>query len=395
MNQKTLQPFLYAISLASLFWACSEKEKYAGPSPEEVNALYSNKLSVAKEANLALTYSGRECIGKEIYFDTPDGKTATLTLLGVLPGEKETPVENVTLAAKPDGYDFSGNAVGIHGTFFQYKGSVESGSMAIALSDIQVASNILTTTGTWNLVQPASSQQIPATQEGEKPYIFYHSGFRLLTDHTELFSVRGLLSTVLNNMLSSVLRNVTFGSDGNITAQYAPLPEGTSLTNILFSPLVRPDEAWVSSPINLASYYVKEGALYVIPNVDMIVRLIQTNQTKNRAAEASGIDWEVLKSLYAQLNKWTTTGIRLQIQTDLDTVVLVQGNWEKYEGSVCLYLDKTEIAPLLPLLPLVKELIPEDVMNGSAGSILNSLIDPVINGFIQADRIELGLLFNN
>ena len=49
-----------------------------------MTANYSNKLANGAEANLALTYSGNELIGKSVYFKTRDAKTAEITLLDIV-----------------------------------------------------------------------------------------------------------------------------------------------------------------------------------------------------------------------------------------------------------------------------------------------------------------------
>lgn len=395
MNKKVLQTGLYVLCLTGLLGSCDEKNEYDGPSPDTVNLLYSNTLSSAGSSNLVLTYSGESFIGKEIYFETPDGKTAAITLLGVLPGEKETTLENVPLTSHADRYEFSGKGTGVNGTSFDFSGQVGKGSLTLSLTNVKVTTNLLTSAGTWQLVYPAAPENKLIDSETGKEYTLYHTGFRLYSDYAGLLQVRPTLNNILSNILASLLQDITFHPDGNITARYAPLPEGTAITSILFSPLARPDDAWEDSPVNLASYYVKENILYVIPNIDMIVRLMRLNRTKSLTDAIGNIDLDMIKALYARLNKWTTTGIPLRIQTDLNRLEWVQDKWERNEGDICLYLDKSELAPLIPLLPYVKELIPEEVMNGPAGAVLDNLLDPIIEGFTKSERLELGILFNN
>lgn len=395
MNKKSLQIWLSVFCLIGLFGSCDERNEYEGPSPDKVNFLYSNKLSSGASSNLVLTYSGESFIGKEIYFETRNGKTATITLMGILPGEKETILGNVALSGQTENYRFSGKGTGTNGTSFNFSGQVGKGSLTFSLTDVKVAANLLTSAGNWQLVYPASPENKLIDSETGKEYTFYHTGFRLCSDYAGLVPVRTTLNNILSNILASLLRDITFRPDGNITARYAPLPEGTAITSILFSPLTRPDDAWEDSPVNLASYYVKENILYVVPNLDMIVRLIGSNRTKSLADTIGSIDLDMIKVLYARLNEWTTTGIPLRIQTDPDRLEWVQDKWERNEGDICLYLDKPELDPLIPLLPYVKGLIPEEVMNGPAGSVLDNLLDPVIEGFIKSERLELGLLFNN
>ena len=95
---------------------------------------------------------------------------------------------------------------------------------------------------------------------------------------------------------------------------------------------------WQSSPANLASFYMTDGnTLYVTPNVDMIIRQIRLNQTATRANDNL---ITVLPKVYALLNQWSTTGLKLA-----------------YTENYAITLNKTELDPIFALLKVLPDAI--------------------------------------
>lgn len=368
MNKYLLHTFLSVICLATLLVACNDNDEPDGP---KINGIYSNKLSAPEDGNtLALTYSGREFIGKDVTFKLLDEHTANITLQGILPGETATLLENIPLSAEGDSYSFSGNGTGNNGTTFAYTGKVETRKMTLALTAVKVASNPLTANGKWYPLQTGGA-------------------FHLVTDNPLLAQTAPLLEPMLSNLITWFINEVTFLPDGNITARYAKMPEGKAIGDLINSAPDRKESEWLTSPINLASYYVKDDSqLYIVPNIDMI--LYQLQQNKTRADE--GPDLALIAAIYQQLNKWSTTGIRMNIRKNTKTLFGNQGKAVANEGDIFLFLDKEEIAVFLSLLPLVKDLLPEDMLNGTMGPIISSLLDMIVENLQQAQTLELGLM---
>lgn len=366
MKTNLFKILLCVTCLAGLLAACSD-EDYNGPSPDEITANYSNKLAVGNRANLKLIYSGREFIGKEVNFNTSDAQTATITLKGVFPGEL-TPIENVRLTADGNnGYTFSGAGTGVNGATFNYQGRVSKDSLSLNLSDVKLPQNRLTNNGTW-----------------------YPTAFHVVSDNKELAGIAGLLETIVGNLLTWFVHDVTFNADGNITARYAPgLPEGKAITDLLLATSNRKESEWISSPLNLASYCVKDDSLlYIVPNIDMIIRQIEQNQAETKAGIDSLLTTDVLMDVYGKIQQWTNQGIKLVIRSTS------QGTPEGKKGELFLFLDKNEIKELLPLLPLVETLIPEDMMSGLVGSIIKSLLNGIVNGMQNSQTLEIGLILS-
>ncbi|RHU26166.1 DUF4925 domain-containing protein [Parabacteroides sp. TM07-1AC] len=384
MNKYLLRNFLYAICMATLLFACDDNDDQDGSG---ISGIYSNKLSTPEGDNtLTLTYSGREFIGKDVTFKQVNGNTANITLHGILPGETATVLENIPISADGNGYSFSGSSTGNNGTAFSYQGKVETGKMTLALTDVKVASNQLTSNAKWHPVQTAVTTE---TDPIKGEYTCYHYAFHLVTDNLILGQAAPQLEAILGNLITWFINEVTFNPDGNITARYATMPEGKAIGDLINIPPDRKDSEWLSSPINLASYYVKDDSeLYIIPNIDMILYQIEQNKTK----ADGGLDAAVIAAVYQQLNKWSTTGIRMNIRKNSEAPYNNMGKLIAYKGDIFLFLDKEEVAAFLPLLSLVKDLLPEDILNGPMGSMIGPLLDMLANSLQQAKTLEMGMM---
>ena len=384
MNKYLLRNFLYAICMATLLFACDDNDDQDGSG---ISGIYSNKLSTPEGDNtLTLTYSGREFIGKDVTFKQVNGNTANITLHGILPGETATVLENIPISADGNGYSFSGSSTGNNGTAFSYRGKVETGKMTLALTDVKVASNQLTSNAKWHPVQTAVTTE---TDPIKGEYTCYHYAFHLVTDNLILGQASPQLEAILGNLITWFINEVTFNPDGNITARYATMPEGKAIGDLINIPPDRKDCEWLSSPINLASYYVKDDSeLYIIPNIDMILYQIEQNKTK----ADGGLDAAVIAAVYQQLNKWSTTGIRMNIRKNSEAPYNNRGKLIAYKGDIFLFLDKEEVAAFLPLLSLVKDLLPEDILNGPMGSMIGPLLDMLASSLQQAKTLEMGMM---
>lgn len=384
MNKYLLRNFLYAICMATLLFACDDNDDQDGSG---ISGIYSNKLSTPEGDNtLTLTYSGREFIGKDVTIKQVNGNTANITLHGIFPGETATVLENIPISADGNGYSFSGSSTGNNGTAFSYQGKVETGKMTLALTDVKVASNQLTSNAKWHPVQTAVTTE---TDPIKGEYTCYHYAFHLVTDNLILGQAAPQLEAILGNLITWFINEVTFNPDGNITARYATMPEGKAIGDLINIPPDRKDSEWLSSPINLASYYVKDDSeLYIIPNIDMILYQIEQNKTK----ADGGPDAAVIAAVYQQLNKWSTTGIRMNIRKNSEAPYNNMGKLIAYKGDIFLFLNKEEVAAFLPLLSLVKDLLPEDILNGPMGSMIGPLLDMLASSLQQAKTLEMGMM---
>ena len=358
MDRKSICSFLYAIMLAILLIACNDDDDYDGLAPAKLSGTYSNKLSApANGDSLILSYNGNTFIGKDVEFKTDDGKTAHIILKYVLPHDKETTIAGISLTAGSDSYSFSGDATASTGTAFHYQGSIQAGRLVLELSDIMIPENRLQTNGTWHIAHENAS--------------YYN------VDNGSIQTMIGMLynlvgGKLVSNLISSVLDGLTFQADGNIIARYAPLSDSIQIGSLIGSYIKHPANDWTASPPNLATYYVEDNtSIYVIPQIDMIIRQMMINrQTKTDSGDSSMEN--ALLAAYQKINTWSTTGIKMTILESEDPA----------KGDLILLLDKSEIQELFALLDIVKVFIPEETLNAPVMDLIGNLIPPQFTSIV-------------
>ena len=358
MDRKSICSFLYAMMLVILLIACTDDDDYDGLAPAKLSGTYSNKLSAPANGDpLILSYNGNTFIGKDVEFKTDDGKTAHIILKYVLPHDKETTVADISLTAGSDSYSFSGDATASTGTAFHYQGSIHAGRLVLELSDIMIPENRLQTNGTWHIAHENAS--------------YYN------VDNGSIQTMIGMLynlvgGKLVSNLISSVLDGLTFQADGNIIARYAPLPDSIQIGSLIGSYIKHPANDWTASPPNLATYYVEDNtSIYVIPQIDMIIRQMMINrQTKTDSGDSSMEN--ALLAAYQKINTWSTTGIKMTILESEDPA----------KGDLILLLDKSEIQELFALLDIVKVFIPEETLNAPVMDLIGNLIPPQFTSIV-------------
>ncbi|WP_106829302.1 DUF4925 domain-containing protein [Parabacteroides pacaensis] len=409
MKKNYLRNLLWVVCLAGLFTACDNND-YNGPKSTEVTANYSNKLADGDRATLALTYSGREMIGKSIYFKTENAQKAAMTLLNILPHESETSINNINLIpAEDDKYAFSGNATSDQGTTFKYDGTVTKGKLCVNLTEVKIPDTPMS-----GILAPVKNSNNTLEKQDTienkiHRYQLYHQTFYMNTDNQDLGTLELLVGNlVVGPMLNSILKEMNFNVDGNITATYAALPDTFNFQKdiLLGGGIVRNNDDWVTSPTNLATYFVANITdLYVTPQIDMIIRQAQSDQAANASTTTKGLLDSVTDS-YAQIKKWATTGIRLNIKENPKKEYYVASEssryvtHRKYEGDYILYLDKQEIEVFIPVIKMLVPILltPEIIeqINQATGGFLDvaTLLNTLIKSIEEAKTLEIGLYLN-
>ena len=367
---------LCCVCLAGVLAGCNEEDKSAAPHRD----LYSNKLS-APSVTLDLRYNGAELIGKDVYFERTGETAGNLVLAGILPGDKETLVQGISLLPGAEGETFSGNSAGAGGSSFDYAGVLADGKMSLYLTNVKIAPNRLSAigNGAWRIVHARESgteASVPPLDNAESYLTYFSPTYGKWVAGNDNGSLVALLYNLLlkkiaDNALSSVLDGITFGPDGNLTASYAGMPDTVGFASLMNGYGVRDRNDWKLSPANLVSYYVKDDSLlYITPNVDMIIRQIEINRTKAASAGISGQD--SIAAMYGKLNQWTTTGLQLTIRTNpaKDFTLDAQHAAVRYDGDIILILKKTEIEPFFALLGLASALLGD-----TSGQTLSALLD--------------------
>ena len=246
---------------------------------------------------LDLKYGDSALLGKEITFDTKDGKTATITMKGlfdlsellaqlmpkstaaapsmapgVIPGEVTTTISNVPLILSGETYTFEGEYTGASGVKATYSGEVKKDKLTMAVKATMPTNDLV---GTWTLAPFApttGSLPMVMTWKSETPLkIDGHlldanipAGTIIDIKIEDLFA-QMKVNPMVSGLLTGVLQSITYQEDGNIVASYKKA--GAS--------------DWATSPINLAQYYIANGKMYVQLNIAQIMDLVASSKADN------------------------------------------------------------------------------------------------------------------
>lgn len=331
--------FLYLFTVLctlSFFTACSDDDDPKDPTVLDVNAAYSGD-------KLDLKYGDSALLGKEITFDTKDGKTATITMEGlfslsdimpkstvvpamapgVIPGEITTTISNVPLILSGEKYTFEGEYTGASGVKATYSGEVQKDKLTMAIKATMPANDLV---GTWALAPLAvpTSMPIVINWESSTPIKIDGSIVGMTPGEVSLpvnTVLQGLNVGVISPKLVGALQSITYKEDGNIVASYKKA--GAS--------------DWATSPINLAQYYIANGKMYVQLNIAQIMDLVASSKA----------DYNPLAGLMAYLS----AGVPL--------------NYTVANGTAQIKADTELLLPLMgmittdPFAGIIGELIPE------------------------------------
>lgn len=341
--------FLYLFTVLctlSFFTACSDDDDPKDPTVLDVNTAYSGD-------KLDLKYGDSALLGKEITFDTKDGKTATITMKGlfnlsellaqlmpkstaaapsmapgVIPGEVTTTISNVPLILSGETYTFEGEYTGASGVKASYSGEVKKDKLTMAVKATMPTNDLV---GTWALAPFApTTGSLPMVMawKSETPLkIDAHMLDENIPAGTIIdIKIEDLLAKMnvnpmVSGLLTGVLQSITYQEDGNIVASYKKA--GAS--------------DWAISPINLAQYYIANGKMYVQLNIAQIMDLVASSKA----------DYNPLAGLMAYLS----AGVPL--------------NYTVANGTAQIKADTELLLPLMgmittdPFAGIIGELIPE------------------------------------
>ena len=376
----------------SQFTACSDDDddKVVCPVPQ-------TEFTVATGLNL--TYNGGTMLGKKVTFtpDASDATKATLVLAGnldlsgiltreaasgsfgagVFPGSPVVTLP-VTLNIQGDECSFSGTSETDYYTF-DYAGKVTASSLKLDLTNVALKNSALSGT-TWvptPLNSDYTEEPIHLIWESNKN-VEVMPGWELpiqtiLTSalRMPLIDAGGDDKVNVEDMLCSVLHDITLGADGNISASYVDAAQGGTSV--------------VKTPANVAQYVVlSDTQMKVYLNLDAIIANVKRLGSSTKAIDMS----EILSQAVTSLLPLVTDGVPL--------------TYEKNEGKLKAYLNtdlllplmKNIVAPLFSDEEFVNMLIeamkadPDfESMAGMAEGMLKGLPE-IIN---ETTRLEVGL----
>lgn len=219
--KKNLFYYLFAVICSmSLFPSCSDDDD--------------DLLRTYEGENLVLTVDGVSQIEKTAVL-----KGATLELNSVIPGEATTVIPVTISGDKISGTDTSSDrTVTVQGTIIN---NVLTANVTLKITNPLV--------GTWNIFEGNITLKVEAP-EGTK--------LHFMENEMDVATYQMMLPLMMGSVPYAYLKDITFKENGYLVANYDS--EGNAGTS-----------GWMASPENAVQWYVKDGQVYLLPNLSAII----------------------------------------------------------------------------------------------------------------------------
>lgn len=381
---RNLRKLFYVACVALCLSACEENYNDKLFWPGEISREYGSYI---KPFTLDLTYSGEKLIGKTVTFKTEDSETGTLTLNGIIPGEINTPINNIRLIenGEKDAYTFSGTNVTMSGATVKFVGSVTPKAMKLSL-------NVLVN----NANNTAQAYKFPPYSRTYGNETVRNSGASYVNITAAegaggeflVAIIEAIATNLLDALLPHVLSSVTLEKDGNIQASYTTSPinmeEIMEITNSELSTkefqAIIAQRSYSDSPNGLAYWSIAgKNDLLVQVNVASIISLIAQNNGQTIDSQLiAGISEALFKSDPIRLKSILSTinlildnkAISTLIQMDKETFSTIFF-WlkngiplkiDRSEGHTFIYVTKETITPIfIAAAPIINESLGMDL----------------------------------
>lgn len=397
--KKNLFYYLFAvICTIGLFTSCSDDdEKVVNPIPQ---------TTFNSENGLQLTYNGAPLLGKKVTF-TPDATEATKATLrlegefdlsgilkgqrsnmtsptgpGVFPGSPVTTL-SVDLSINGNQCTFSGVSETEYCTF-SYAGKVTAGTMDLSFTDVTLKNTALAGT-VWKPTPLANTEDGGMDEpihfvwkSGTKAAIEILPGHPVEINDLLLLALRFPLfddgsgdRVSVEQMLCSVLKDVTLGADGNIVATYMDAANGGT--------------EWVTSPSNMAQYVVTgDNQLLLFLNPQAIMANVDNVEKSVRTVDVGAILQQAIAELYPML----INGVPLTYTKEGNRMKVFLGT------DLLLPLMKNIVAPLFEdeeFLNMVIEAMKSDPQFGGMAGMMVPTLKLLPEIIKNTTQLEIGL----
>lgn len=397
--KKNLFYYLFAvICTIGLFTSCSDDdEKVVNPIPQ---------TTFNSENGLQLTYNGAPLLGKKVTF-TPDATEATkatlrlegeFDLTGILKGQRSnmtsptgpgvfpgSPVTTLSVDLSINGNQctFSGVSETEYCTF-SYAGKVTAGTMDLSFTDVTLKNTALAGT-VWKPTPLANTEDGGMDEpihfvwkSGTKAAIEIFPGPEIEINDLLLLALRYPLfddgsgdRVSVEQMLCSVLKDVTLGADGNIVATYMDAANGGT--------------EWVTSPSNMAQYVVTgDNQLLLFLNPQAIMANVDNVEKSVRTVDVGAILQQAIAELYPML----INGVPLTYTKEGNRMKVFLGT------DLLLPLMKNIVAPLFEdeeFLNMVIEAMKSDPQFGGMAGMMVPTLKLLPEIIKNTTQLEIGL----
>jgi len=386
MKKRVLFCLVAGLACGGFFTSCSDDDD---PTNDEIVVCPVGQTTYTDASGLVLTYSGQPVLGKQVVFapDANDGSKATLTISGVLdlssltgmmagrqdasaigvpgviPGQVTTTIP-VDLTVSGDEVSFEGTT-DQDGCTIAYEGSASEGGLTLNLNVTMPANDL--TGATWTI---SGETPIHFVWESDKQISIVPGMLDMpIGDIINLALSFPLLGEqTVNGALTQVFHSVTFGTDGNITAEYKK-----NMT----------DAEWATSPLNVAQYTANSGSLRLFLNPSMIIANIQN------AGLSRSTTTDIVTNLMPVLLQYLATGIPMtyvQEGTNLSVYLETETALQFVEALAPIFQDEAFVAQIMQMI----------ASNPSLGQLSN-MITPVLQQLPEViaatTNMEVGVNF--
>ncbi|MDM8256114.1 DUF4925 domain-containing protein [Phocaeicola barnesiae] len=387
MKKRLLFCLMAGLACGGFFTSCSDDDD---PTTDEVVICPIAQTTYTDASGLVLTYSGQPVLGKQVVFtpDANDGSKATLTISGVLDLSSFTGLMNsrenasATLAAPgvipgqtttnlTVDLTVSGDEVSFKGTTDQdgctiaYEGSASEGGLTLNLNVTMPANDL--TGATWTI---SGEAPIHFVWESDKQISIVPGMLDMpIGDIINLALSFPLLGEqTVNGALTQVFHSVTFGTDGNITAEYKK-----NMT----------DAEWATSPLNVAQYTANSGSLRLFLNPSMIIANIQ-NAGLSRSTTS-----DILANLMPVVLPMLSQGVPMKY-------VIEDNNMKVYLGTDVLLPLLEALAPMFQdeaFLQQIMDMVANDPTMGAMAGMVGPVLEQLPDVIAGTTNMEVGVNF--
>lgn len=398
--KKNLFYYLFAvICTIGLFTSCSDDdEKVVNPIPQ---------TTFNSENGLQLTYNGAPLLGKKVTFppDATEATKATLRLegefdlAGILKGQRSnmtsptgpgvfpgSPVTTLSVDLSINGNQctFSGVSETEYCTF-SYAGKVTAGTMDLSFTDVTLKNTALAGT-VWKPTPLANTEDGGMDEPIHFVWKFGTKAAIEIFGHPSEIEINDLLLLALRfplfddgsgdrvsveQMLCSVLKDVTLGADGNIVATYMDAANGGT--------------EWVTSPSNMAQYVVTgDNQLLLFLNPQAIMANVDNVEKSVRTVDVGAILQQAIAELYPML----INGVPLTYTKEGNRMKVFLGT------DLLLPLMKNIVAPLFEdeeFLNMVIEAMKSDPQFGGMAGMMVPTLKLLPEIIKNTTQLEIGL----
>lgn len=381
---RNLRKLFYVACVALCLSACEENYNDKLFWPGEISREYGSYI---KPFTLDLTYSGEKLIGKTVTFKTEDSETGTLTLNDVIPGEINTPINNIRLIenGEKDAYTFSGTNVTMSGATVKFVGSVTPKAMKLSLNVL--VNNANNTAQAYKFPPYSLTYGNETVRNSGASYVNITAAEGAGGEFLVAI-IKAIATNLLDALLPHVLSTVTLEKDGNIQASYTTSPinmeEIMEITNSELSTkefqAIIAQRSYSDSPNGLAYWSIAgKNDLLVQVNVASIISLIAQNNGQTIDSQLiAGISEALFKSDPIRLksilstinlildNKAISTLIQMDNET-FSTIFFWLKNGiplkiDRSEGHTFIYVTKETITPIfIAAAPIINESLGMDL----------------------------------